>query len=109
MPSYDRETYKDIPAKTKGEVKFRARCRCEVCGAVGDGFACHHLIPRVILEQLCPEQQNDSSILIYVCKECHHKLDMYNKKLIKLYKHIQEQDAIKDQITIFDIINEEEN
>lgn len=105
MPSSDRDTYKNYTPKQKEAIKLRARERCEVCGTTEGQFSCHHLVPRRILEDICPEKMNEPYLSIYVCHYCHAKLDQGNLRVINLYKQINED---KDQITIFDILSEEE-
>ena len=105
MPSSDRDTYKNYTPKQKEAIRLRAHDCCEVCGATEGQFSCHHLVPRRILEDICPEKMNEPYLSIYVCHYCHSKLDQGNLRVINLYKMINED---KDQITIFDILNEEE-
>ena len=105
MPSSDRDTYKNYTPKQKEGIRLRARERCEVCGTDVGQFSCHHLVPRRILEDICPEKMNEPYLSIYVCSVCHAKLDQANLRVINLYKMINED---KDQITIFDILKEEE-
>ena len=105
MPSSDRDTYKNYTLRQKMDIRKRAQNRCEVCGTTVGQFSCHHLVPRRILEDICPEKMNDPYLSIYVCSYCHAKLDHANLRVINLYKMINEN---KDQMTIFDILNEEE-
>ena len=105
MPSSDRDTYKNYTPKQKEAIRQRAHDCCEVCGTPIGQFSCHHLVPRRILEDICPEKMNEPYLSIYVCHTCHAKLDQANLRIINLYKMINEY---KDQISIFDILNEED-
>ena len=102
MPSYNRPTYKDLTKKEKDFVRQRAEGKCEICGTT-ENCDCHHMIPRRILEMLCPEKQNDPSILVYACKQCHKDLDNDNKRLIKLYKQIESKEK-NHQVTLWDLL-----
>jgi hypothetical protein len=105
MPSSDRDTYKNYSLKQKMDIRKRAQNRCEVCGTTLGQMSCHHLVPRRILEEICPEKMNDPCLSIYVCHYCHAKLDHANLRIINLYKQINEN---ANQMTIFDLLPEEE-
>lgn len=115
MPSTSRTTFVETPASVKRLVFERANYKCELCKmspALNHyvNLEVHHIVPRRILEQLCPDAQNDPSILICVCQECHKYLDYANKPQIKAYVKANDKQIKKiAQISIFEILEGDDN
>lgn len=115
MPSTSRNTFVETPSSVKRIIFERANYKCELCNIspVFNRYVnleVHHIVPRRILEQLCPDTQNDPQILICVCQECHKSLDNANKSQIKAYvKANTEKIKNKSQISIYDIMEGNNN
>ena len=115
MPSTSRSTFVETPASVKRLVFERANYKCEICKMSPSlnryvNLEVHHIVPRRILEQLCPDAQNDPSILICVCQECHKMLDYANKTQINAYVKVNTEQVEKSsQISIFDNLEDTEN
>ena len=115
MPSTSRSTFVETSASVKRIVFERAHYKCEMCNITPVlnhyvNLEVHHIVPRRILEQLCPDVQNEPSILICVCQECHKKLDKANKPQIKAYVKTNDTQIKKIvQISIFDIMEGQDN